>query len=284
MPDKRGMAEAFLRGLVEKEMREDFGIRDSAQAEAVVAQWMDDEKDAAWRFAELAAFAPGMRRILDMACGCGTAVFWGLRNGLDCHGVDPNPDKHRFLALKADAYGYPGEWLARFAQGVGESLPYADGEFDAVMSYQTLEHVQDPRKVLGEIIRVTRAGGCANLRFPDYRCTFEAHYMLPWLPLFPRAAARLYLRALGRPVQGLPGIKYVTETSVMRMLGSLLREHPAWRLEIRDGERIRFLTAMAAKGLPAWDWLYRPYRVLTWIRCLFRRDVSVNLFVRVLAK
>jgi ubiquinone/menaquinone biosynthesis C-methylase UbiE len=277
-------AEAFLRDLVRKELAEEFGLADAAHLDEIVAQWMDDANDAGWRFAELEAFQPGARRVLDMACGCGTAVFWGLRNGWDAYGIDPNPDKHRFMALKAEAYGYPGEWLSRVREGYGEHLPYADGEFDAVMSYQTLEHVQHPRQVLAELVRVTRAGGCVNLRFPDFRGTFEGHYMLPWLPLFPRPAAKAYLRLLGRPARGLDGIRYVTGRSVRRLIGSLSAEHPSWRLEIHDGGRLRFLRALGSKGLPAWGWLYFPYQALTHLRSLFRRDIGANLFIRVLAK
>ena len=277
-------AESFLRDLTRRGLQEDFGVFDSAHVESVVAQWMNDEKDAAWRFAELADFQPGLNRILDMACGCGTAVFWGLNHGLETYGIDPNEDKHRFLALKAKAYGYPKAWLQRFSMGVGEQLPYADGEFDAVLSYQTLEHVQDLRKVLAEIIRVVRVGGCANLRFPDYRGTFEGHYLLPWIPLFPKGAAKAYLRLLGRPMRGLEGINYVTAPSVMRLVESLRGESPSLRLEIVDGSKARFLKELALRGFPAWQWLYGPYWALTYFRCLFRRELGVNLFIRILAK
>jgi SAM-dependent methyltransferase len=273
-----------LRSLVRREMQEDFGIFSDERTDLIVRDWMSDETNAAARFDELNAFHPGARKILDLACGCGTAVFYGLLNGYAMNGLDPDPGKLEFIRLKADAFGYPRPWLSRFCRGVGEALPYADDAFDAVLSYQTLEHVRDPRQVLAEIIRVTRAGGCAGLRFPDYRGTFEGHYLLPWLPLLPKAAAKAYLRVLGRPTRGLKGITYVTGRSVRRQLASLQREHPSWRLEIRDGSRIRFLKAMAAKGFPAWERLYAFYRASIFLRCLFRRDVDVNLFVRVLAK
>jgi ubiquinone/menaquinone biosynthesis C-methylase UbiE len=279
-----GAAAEFLRRLVEKEFREDFGVYDSAQVELIVAAWMDDEKDAAWRFAELEASSPGAKRILDMACGCGTAVFWGLIHGLDMYGIDPNPDKHRFMALKSKEYGYPEAWLSRFHIGVGENLPYKCDEFDAVLSYQTMEHVQNPRQVMAELIRVTRVGGCINLRFPDYRGTYEAHYQLPWLPLLPKAVAKLYLSLLGRPWHGLQNIQYVTGPRVKKLLQSLQQESPSWRLEIHNGSKNRFLKAMAAKGLPNWSVLYGPYYVLRYFRILFRSDLEVNYFIRIIAK
>ena len=43
--------------------------------------------------------------------------------------------------------------------GVGESLPFADGTFDAVLSLAVLEHVRDPFRCAAEIARVLRPGG-----------------------------------------------------------------------------------------------------------------------------
>ncbi len=41
-------------------------------------------------------------------------------------------------------------------QGSGESLPFADGSFDAVCEFSILHHVPNPSKVVGEMLRVAR--------------------------------------------------------------------------------------------------------------------------------
>jgi SAM-dependent methyltransferase len=43
--------------------------------------------------------------------------------------------------------------------GVGEELPFRDASFDAVISNAVLEHVKDPFRCAGEIIRVLKPGG-----------------------------------------------------------------------------------------------------------------------------
>lgn len=43
--------------------------------------------------------------------------------------------------------------------GVGESLPFADGTFDGVISVAVLEHVRDPFRCADEIARVLKPGG-----------------------------------------------------------------------------------------------------------------------------
>ncbi len=179
---------------------------------------MDDRENSRHRYETIKNFSPWVVKILDMACGCGTFVFYGLMEGYDVYGIDPEKWKHEFIAMKAKAYGYPDEWLDRFLVCKGEELPYPDDFFDCVYSYQTLEHVLEPRRCIEEMFRVTRPGGVIFIQCPDYRGTFEGHYRLPWLPLMPRSLARLYLRLMRRPLAGLDALNYVTERSIKRQI------------------------------------------------------------------
>ena len=43
--------------------------------------------------------------------------------------------------------------------GVGQSLPFVDGAFDAVFSFAVLEHVTDPFRCAAELVRVLKPGG-----------------------------------------------------------------------------------------------------------------------------
>ncbi|MBV8062345.1 MAG: class I SAM-dependent methyltransferase [Nevskia sp.] len=53
----------------------------------------------------------------------------------------------------------PGNPKATVLVGADGTLPCADGEFDAVLSSQVLEHVRDPGLYLAECRRVLRPGG-----------------------------------------------------------------------------------------------------------------------------
>jgi SAM-dependent methyltransferase len=49
---------------------------------------------------------------------------------------------------------------------LGDSLPFADGEFQAVFSTQVLEHIYDSDQFLNEAVRVTSRGGALLLTVP----------------------------------------------------------------------------------------------------------------------
>jgi len=285
-----GVAElrAFLQPRVEAECVNLFGVTDSAWIEQIVSAWLDDENNSAWRYEELAALAGRALRegvsLLDMACGCGTFVFYGLRRGYDAWGVDPEAWKHEFNRLKIRAYGYPQSWSERFLPGVGELLPFEDDRFDYVSSYQTLEHVDDPDRCIAEMIRVTKPGGGVHLRCPDYRGTFEGHYRLPWLPLFPRSLARLYLRIRKRPVEGLKTIRYVTKRKLIRAARQVLGPRVSWSGRVVDLDRERVRAALRRRQWPVLAGLFHLYQGASYLRKVFRAELESNIFIQVLSK
>lgn len=54
----------------------------------------------------------------------------------------------------------------------GHALPFSDGEFDAVRTERTLQHVEDPQQVAEEMVRVTRPGGRVAAWEPDWGLLF----------------------------------------------------------------------------------------------------------------
>lgn len=272
-------ARDYLRAELEQEYARWFGLPPRDFLDGVVDAWMNDKTNSKHRFDTLTTALPEAKRILDMASGCGSAVFYGLLHDYDMIGIDPERWKHTFNAMKAAEYGYPRDWLDRFHEGVGEALPFPDDDFDCVTSYQTIEHVQDVSRVLAEMVRVVRPGGGIHLRCPDYRGTFEGHYRLPWLPLFPRPVARAYLRALGKPTKGLDTIQYVTKTNVIRILREVETNLLGCKLRIVDLDQEKFMSGK--KRIPgelAW-WKTKRY-----VSSLFRQETTINLFVYVDAK
>lgn len=61
--------------------------------------------------------------------------------------------------------------------GAGEFLPFSNDSFDMVLSHEVLEHVQDDRKAIQEIIRILKPGGRLILFVPNRGYPFETHGM-----------------------------------------------------------------------------------------------------------
>jgi len=113
-----------------------LGPVDREIIEKLADAWMDDKRNDLHRYEKIAPYLKSDSKILDMASGCGTFVFLGLKKSYDIYGIDPEKWKLEFNQLKIEDYKYPKEWINRFTLGVGESLPYEDNSFDIVSTYQ----------------------------------------------------------------------------------------------------------------------------------------------------
>jgi SAM-dependent methyltransferase len=103
--------------------------------------------------AEAARLAEG-EHVLDVACGTGVAAIAALqRVGPRGRvvGLDRNPDMLAVAHRKSDAV----EWR----EGRAESLPFAEGSFDGVVSQFGLMFFDDRAAALREMMRVLRPGG-----------------------------------------------------------------------------------------------------------------------------
>jgi ubiquinone/menaquinone biosynthesis C-methylase UbiE len=98
------------------------------------------------------------QRILEIGCGTGNLSIRTKRSqpGVTVIGSDPDPlALHRAERKAAQLTGI------RFERGYAQRLPYADGEFDRVLSSMMLHHLDEDGKAAAaaEVFRVLRPGG-----------------------------------------------------------------------------------------------------------------------------
>jgi 2-polyprenyl-3-methyl-5-hydroxy-6-metoxy-1,4-benzoquinol methylase len=99
--------------------------------------------------------------IIDVGCGEGRLAELMAGAGLRVTGVEPAPYlRERFEERLAR---FP---TARVVAGTVESLPFGDGEVDAAVSTEVLEHVPDPDAAMRELRRVLRPGAILCLSVP----------------------------------------------------------------------------------------------------------------------
>lgn len=91
------------------------------------------------------------RSILDAGCGPGTVAFAAGDAGFSAIGLDADTSMLD-LAQRKDP-------TIRLVCGALPNLPFAPGQFDAVVANFVVNHTPDPRASVRELGRVTRPGG-----------------------------------------------------------------------------------------------------------------------------
>ena len=149
-------------------------------------------------------------RILEVGCGSGVIshTLFDLGNRRQTiEAVDVKDGR-------IDTEGY------RFTLVSDTSLPFADDQFDLVITNHVIEHVGDESAQINhlrEIKRVTSPGGMVYFAAPNKWRLIEPHFRLPLLSWLPRRASDTYVRLTGR------GTHYDCSPMSLRRLERLLR-------------------------------------------------------------
>lgn len=117
--------------------------------------------DQLWRVATTRAVAPRpSQRILDLAAGTGASSVSLAKSGAQVVAADFSPGMIAEGKRRHGA-GAPGGGIRNlsFVEADATALPFDDDEFDAVTMSFGLRNVNEPKKALRELLRVTRPGG-----------------------------------------------------------------------------------------------------------------------------
>lgn len=98
-------------------------------------------------------------RVLDVAAGAGNASIPAARTGASVVASDLTPELLDNGRRRAEALGVDLTWR----QADAEALPFADGEFDAVLSCIGVMFAPHHQQSADELVRVCRPGGTIGL-------------------------------------------------------------------------------------------------------------------------
>lgn len=90
------------------------------------------------------------KRVLDIGCGPRGSLEWADMT-LERIGLDPLADKYKQLGTT--------EHKMNYVVGSSDKVPFSDGYFDIVTSFNSLDHVNDLNRTINEINRVVKGGG-----------------------------------------------------------------------------------------------------------------------------
>ena len=130
------------------------------------------------------------QRVLEIGCGTGNVTVRAKRAepGADVVGSDPDP-----LALARAQRKARGMTGIRFERAYAQELPFADGEFDRVLSSMMLHHLAEDVKACAaaEIYRVLRPGGTLHIVDIGGHTTVHHGLAARWVKDNPHAAGNL---------------------------------------------------------------------------------------------
>lgn len=158
---------------------------------------------------------PG-QRVLDIAAGSGNAVIPAAQAGASVVASDLTPELLDAGRRRADELGVQLDWK----QADAEALPFADGEFDTVMSTVGIMFAPHHEISAAELIRVCRPGGTIGLInwTPDGFIGQMFATMKPYAPPPPPGASPPPLWGSEEHVRSLLGDRVTGFTATRRAL------------------------------------------------------------------
>ena len=104
---------------------------------------------------------PG-QRVLDVACGSGTAALVAERRYCDVAGIDYVPGLIERATARAQSNGQPID----FRVGDAQDMPFPDDSFDVVLSVYGVQFAPDQERAARELLRVCKPEGTIGLAGP----------------------------------------------------------------------------------------------------------------------
>ena len=198
------------------------------------------------------------RRLLEVGSAYGTLLEAARAAGAEAFGVEPAPEEFSgTIDGCREHLRLLGAPLC-VAAAEGEAIPFRNGVFDVVTSWNVLEHVQDLDLVLSEIVRVLAPGGCAVLIVPNYGSWWEGHYGMLWPPHIPKSLAKLYVRLFGRDAGFIDTLQFVTVGRLRKALAPHLAQ-----VEVLSWGREVWQRRLTELDMSEWASLARLKRVVT---------------------
>ncbi len=170
------------------------------------------------------------RRVLDVACGTGYGSDILSRAGAEVFSIDINMPTLRYAVQR---------WAIPLAvQADAAYIPMPAHSMDVVVSFETIEHLTDPKRFLAEVKRILVPGGYLILSTPN-RLVASPGSSKPFSPYHTFEPSRSELLALlsetGWPVQSLHGITHSSRVHLRPVSAPYQREPGkiAWAAYLR---------------------------------------------------
>ncbi len=188
--------------------------------------------------------------------GCGVGMYVEKLAGLGTRVIGLEYDLERAVEAKFNSN--------EIINAAGEFIPLPSSTFDLILSHEVIEHVQDDRAAICEMIRVLKPGGRVVIFCPNRSYPFETHGIF-WkgkyyfgnklfVNYLPRALrnkfaphVRVYSKKdLQKLFDGLP-VKFIERAIIFGAYDNIIARFGAWGKFLRA--ILQFLETTPLKGL-----------------------------------
>jgi ubiquinone/menaquinone biosynthesis C-methylase UbiE len=154
---------------------------------------------------DITEFREGIK-ILDVGCGVGAGIIELSYLGANCVGLDAIKNRVRLINKVSDDFGLNVKGI----YGDACNLPFKNGTFDVVMSFEFFEHVTDIDLAMKEQIRVLKRGGRLVIEQANFLNPFT---LFDLLVKYPRRTGGEYggikwLFSKGKVIKNYCGLGY----------------------------------------------------------------------------
>lgn len=171
--------------------------------------------------------------------GCGVGAYLNRFMQTARHAVGIEIEYERGHAARQICSGANAD----IVNSCGEYLPFKDNSYDLILSHEVIEHVNNDRLCIQEMVRVLRPGGRIILFCPNRGYPFETHGIYwkgeyhfgnkPFVNYLPRKLrdklaphVNIYTgKDLERLFEGLP-VEFVHRSAVFGAYDNIIQRHP----------------------------------------------------------
>ena len=148
---------------LEKFKNESHGIRDTLTAEII---------------ASVSAQLSSSIKVVDIGCGVGDLLSQSLlvNNNIVPYGLDFSS---KSIQIARTRFPHNGSFITHT---IHKTLPYDSDSFDMVFCTDVLEHLEYPKLIISELIRISRPRGFVIIVVPDGRCDQFLGHLWFWSP------------------------------------------------------------------------------------------------------
>lgn len=179
------------------------------------------------------------RRLLDIGCSSGIITSLLAESCESAVGIDVDAEAVRLA--RAEARTSNVEFLVMS----GSTLTFASGSFDIVICNQVYYWLEDPERLMAEILRVLKPGGTCFFASVNKYTLWENQYRLPLLPMLPKSAADFLVRISGRG--DAFGCRYLSFWQLTQLCRDFVVHRYTARI-MKDPTKYRFTNLSGLKG------------------------------------